>query len=154
MAECKDEQHRRNPRQFWCVCFVLLPGSRISQGIFTASLCLSYDCDWTSAPIQPWFPIQSILSFPPCGRSSGDSPHASLGSIHLPWKPHAFALPCPPSPLSLYFLLLSALPLTSPIFLLSWLLSFFSKMFKSVEDSRFFLSFQRKGLIINYKSKS
>lgn len=52
-----------------------------------------------------------------------------------------------PSTLPLYFPFLSALPLTFPIFLLSWLLSFLSKMFKSVEDSRSFLSFQRKGLI-------
>lgn len=45
------------------------------------------------------------------------------------------------------FLFLSALPLTFPIFLLFWLLSFFCKTFKSVEDGRSFLSFQRKGLI-------
>lgn len=124
MAECKDEQHRRSSRQFWCVCFVLLPGSRISQGTFTASLCRNYDCDWPSAPIKPGSVFDQSWVTHLCGRSSGDSSRASLDVIHLHWKLHSFAPLCSPPHLFLYFA--TPQPFPSPFLSFSFLGFFLS----------------------------
>lgn len=108
----------------------------------------AHPCAWTMTGMEPLHQSSLVqylinLELPTLG-SQFRRQSSCLSRLHpLALKTPLFL----PSTLPLYFLFPLRPSLTFPMFLLSWLLSFLSKTFKSVEDSRPFLSFQRKGLI-------